>query len=117
MAITCTPSVALAYSGDRSQTYLFAGARNDRSPDEERVIGLLAGDNVITVPTSGVLAQGIVMVPPPTNTAILKLKGNAGDVGVQLNPQNMAVISLDSGVQQVIVNASAPVAGVRFRVY
>lgn len=117
MAIACTATVTLAYSGDRSQTYTFPGVSNPVSPDAEQLVGLIAGDNTIPIPTSGVVAQGATIIPPPTNTAVIILKGNAGDTGVMLNRRTPTMLGLDSGVLSVILNASAPVAGVRVRVY
>ena len=117
MAISCVSTITLAYAGGRNQNYAFPSVSNPTSPDAELVVGLSSGDNTIDIPSSGVLAQGIVVIPPPTNTAALTLKGNAGDVGVPLNRQNPTQLSLDSGVGSVIINADAAVAGVRVRVY
>lgn len=120
MAISCTSTISLAYAGDRNQNYQFASLPNPTSPDAEQVLGLSAGDNTITVPsggTTGVVAQGAVIIPPTTNAAALTLKGNAGDTGVALNRKSPSLIGLDSGVLSFILNAGAPVVGVRVRIY
>lgn len=117
MAISCVSTINLAYAGDRNQTYAFATASNPISPDEENYVNLASGDNTITVPTVGVTAFGAVIIPPSTNTAVLTLKGNAGDTGVALNRKNPSQIGLDSGVSSFILNASAAVVGVRVRIF
>ena len=66
-----------------------------------------SGDNVISVPAGTKL---LFVVPPTTNAATLKVKGNVGDTGVTIRAAEPNPIPWSAG--SVLINASGTVTGV-----
>ncbi len=64
---------------------------------------LASGDNTILVPTG---AMGLVLAPPSSSAAVLKLKGGAGETGFALRTGQPAAIPLPTGTASVLLNAS-----------
>lgn len=83
---------------------------NTSSVADLTVTDLASGDNTVTVPGSVV---GVVIVPPTSNTAALKLKGAAGDTGVQISKTRPTVVAWQTGTS-FILNAGAAVTGCQF---
>lgn len=75
---------------------------------DTRLVNLAQGDNTITIATNTVL---LIIDPPTTNTAALKMKLSGGETGVTLLPTRTNPHGYGGGT--VIVNASQPVTGVR----
>jgi hypothetical protein len=65
-----------------------------------------SGDNTLTVPTG---AMGVVLAPPASSAAVLRLKNDAGETGFALRTGQPALIALPTGTAEVLVNASAEV--------
>lgn len=65
---------------------------------------LSSGDNTLSVPSGTKL---IVLTPPTTNAATLKLKGAGGDTGVTIRPAESNPFPWSAGT--VIINASTSV--------
>lgn len=61
------------------------------------------GVNTITVPTG---AMGIVIAPPASSSAVLKLLGGAGETGFALRTGQPAHIPLPTGTASVLINSS-----------
>src|SRR5262249_55878316 len=70
-------------------------------------VTLNAGDNTLTLPA---LTKLVLLIPPTTNAATLKLKGAGGDTGFTLQPNLANAFTYFGG--NVLVNASAQVTGV-----
>src|SRR5262245_6382769 len=70
-------------------------------------VTLAAGDNTLSFPAGTTL---IVLVPPTTNTAVLKSKGVGGDTGWVLQSTQPTVFTFTAG-GSAIINASAQVTG------
>ena len=69
-------------------------------------VSLSAGDNVLSLATGTKL---IIVVPPTTNAATLKLKGVIGDTGFTIRSSEPNPIPWTTG--SVLINASALVTG------
>ena len=114
MPATAKRKITLTYFGDVVGTEEINAADNlDVSPAQVQLITLALGDNVIAAPAGGSTPKACVIVKPGANTVVLKLKGNAADVGVQLHKTDPDAISVDAGVASFILNAAAQVVGVR----
>lgn len=104
----------ITFTGDTTATQTNAAANNANSPGQNELRNLAAGANTITVPTGGATAVSCTIVPPAGNTAALTLKGIPGDTGVSLHLTDPCTLSLGASVATFVVNASAPVIGIRF---
>lgn len=95
---------------DGGSLSLSAPQVNISSPVLSRIdpLDLSSGDNTISVP-SGVTA--IWFTPPSANAVVLKLKGNAGDTGVNLHLTRPQLLHVDGSGQDIIINAASSVAG------
>lgn len=114
MPATAKRKITLTYLGDVVGIEEISAADNiDVSPAQVQIVTLAIGDNVITAPTGGSTPKACVIVKPLLNTVVLKLKGSAGDTGVQLHKTDPDAISVDAGVASIILNAAAQVVGVR----
>jgi hypothetical protein len=89
-----------------------AADSTDVSPAQVQLVTLAAGDNTITAPTGGSTPKACTIVKPSSNEAVLKLKGHADDVGIQLHKTDPDSVSID-GVSSFILNAASEVVGVR----
>lgn len=76
--------------------------------DQSLSISLASGDNTFTPPTG---VNAVMIIPPPANVTVIKLKGAAGDTGIVLNPSKPSFIGL-GGAANIIINAAAIIAGV-----
>lgn len=75
------------------------------------VMNLVAGDTEISLP--GVYLA--IIVPPPDNTAVLKLKGAAGDTGIKIHSSHWCALTLNGSptpTNSIIINASTLVTSV-----
>lgn len=118
MAATGKRKITLTYFGDvggasPGQAQEISATDNNASPAQTQLVTLAAGDNVLTAPTGGGTPVACTIVKPAGNVTVIKLKGNAADVGVQLHKIDPDTISLDAGVGSIILNAAAQVIGVR----
>lgn len=102
--ITLTGTVTGPSSGDKSikASWSLAAAVFDAN-----TVSLASGDNSITVPTG---TSFILFVPPTSNTEVIKVKGNAGDTGVQISKVLPTVLTWDA-TGSLILNAGGSVAG------
>lgn len=77
------------------------------------VTTLGSGDNTISIPAG---ATAVVIKPPDSNAVVLKMKGNAADVGIQISKTNpTGPISFDTTLPTLIINcASAMSAATEF---
>ena len=80
---------------------------NTSAPGTTSMPALSGGDNTITIPTG---TEWVMIVPASTNTAVLTLKGDAADVGLELSKTRPALISVNTGTTSLILNASAGVS-------
>lgn len=118
MATTAKREIRLTYSGDVGGSspgvvHRLAAADNSASPAEIDLVTLSAGDNTITVPTSGSTPKSCTIVKPSDNELAIKLKGHAADVGVRLHDTDPDTVSLHSSQATIILNAAAEIVGVR----
>lgn len=64
---------------------------------------LLAGDNVVIVPSGAIIA---CIIPPVNNAAIVKLKATGTDSGLLLSLTQPSVITLAANVATFIINVN-----------
>lgn len=114
MAASSTRTITVVYAGAVVGTQPIAAASNAASPAQVDLVNLSAGANTITVPTGGATAVGVTIVPPAGNTSLITLKGIAGDTGVPLHKTDPTSIALDATCATFVLNAAAPITGVRF---
>lgn len=103
-------TVTLQFSGDLQGTDSYYAANNMNAPGPDAPIELIAGDNVITVPSAGTVPTACTITKPFGNLTALRLKGSAGDVGVPLHVTDPDSFSLDPSCTSFVLNASANVA-------
>lgn len=118
MAATAKRKITLTYYGDvggaaPGSAQEISAADNAASPAQIQPLTLAIGDNVITAPSGGSTPKACTIVKPTGNAVVIKLKGNAADVGVQLHKTDPDTISLDTGVASFILNAATQIVGVR----
>lgn len=78
---------------------------NDTSNASIISIVLASGDNTIGIPPWTV---GVIIVPPTNNTEALILKGDTGDTGVDISPNQPSVIPFPtSGLSPHLVISAA----------
>lgn len=67
-------------------------------------VGLASGANTITVPTGCTL---VLLVPPPTNTETITLKGVTGDTGRQISKTRPTVLAWETGTDFFLLTSGA----------
>lgn len=70
-------------------------------------VNLATGSNSISIPSG---SEGIIFVPPSTNTAALTLKGVTGDTGILLHATNPSIIAVSSSTTVCVVSAATIVS-------
>lgn len=80
--------------------------------DQTQVIALASGANTITVPTGATVCiifgpNSTNPTPNPLSTAVLTLKGVAGDTGVVLSAKYPTQLAWDSAPSSFVINASS----------
>lgn len=113
MAVSAQRKITLTFSGDVVGTQQIFAAANAASPAHVQLLTLAQGDNEIEPPAGGASFKAVTIVKPSTNEIAIKIKGDAGDVGVRLHDTDPDTISLDSGVAAIILHAADEVVGVR----
>lgn len=117
MATTAKREIRLTYSGDVGGTlgvlHRLAAADSAASPGKIDLVTLAAGDNTISVPTSGTTPKACTIVKPSGNVNAIKIKGAGGDTGVRLHDTDPDTVSLDGSQTSFILNAAAQTVGVR----
>ncbi len=119
MAATSRRKITITYFGDVGgaspghDQEISAAQNTDVSPAQVELRTLAIGDNVINVPAGGSTPKAVTIVKPSPSAIVLKLKGNAADVGITLHPTDPDTISLAAGAASIILNASAELIGVR----
>lgn len=76
--------------------------------DASTQLELQSGDNTITIPTA---AEFVIIVFDPTSATTKKLKGNAGDTGIRVDPAGSVLLPLDATHPTLIINSSATDTG------
>lgn len=73
-------------------------------------VDLALGANTITVPSA---ADGVVIVPPASNTSTIILKGVTGDTGVGISPSAPTLLMFSATPPaSFVLTAGAAIAGV-----
>lgn len=80
--------------------------------DQTTVQSLAVGANTVTVPTGATLCvisgpNAAIPSPNPSSTAVLTLKGAAGDTGVVVSAKYPTVLTWDAAPASFVLNASA----------
>lgn len=116
MAATARRKITLTYFGDVGGSAGFAqeisASDNNPTPAQIQIVTLAIGDNTITAPSAGATPRACTIVKPTANAVAIKLKGSAGDVGIQLHKTDPDTISID-GVASFVLNAGAELVGIR----
>lgn len=105
MAGTGTITITGSLLGGNTGTKTFPSASivNTSAIENTGTQALGIGDTTITLP-AGTLGLYIL---PIGNTTVLKLKGAAGDTGIQISKTNPTVLAFDSTLPALIINAVA----------
>ena len=81
---------------------------------EQAFIFTGAGDNTITVPTSGAAPQAVWILPPAGNTQAITFKGLGADTGSKLHKTIPSMITLDPSVTSFVLNVAGTVTNIKF---
>lgn len=115
MSITSSRTVQIQFSGDITSQIIQSAADNATAFGETDTDTLAIGNNTVPAPiVSGLLITGLTIIPPSGNTAIMTLKGVAGDTGIPLHITDPTSIALDPTFVSLIISVTAQVVGVRF---
>lgn len=110
MAVTATRNISIGFSGDIAATNSFNAASNGASPGSVTLHTLSAGDNTITVPTTGtVTVKGATIIPPAGNTQAITLKGVGGDTGIPLSKTDPTSIAFETAPVNFVLNAGGTI--------
>jgi hypothetical protein len=90
--LTVAASIALNQGAGAAGTETIV-ATNPNSPAYVEEKRLVAGDNVITIPTK---SSGVVIIPEAPNTVGPTLKGAGGDTGIPLHPNGPTALAFRS---------------------
>lgn len=110
MATTSKRSVVVNFVGDFDADNSFGATDNAASPAQTDFVTLAAGDNTYTPPAA---ATALSIVMPAGNQNLVILKGDPGDVGIELHKTDPTSIAINDPTNDVILNAAAEIAGVR----
>lgn len=114
MAITSSRTVQIQYSGDITLGVIQSALDNPASAGEPLIQSLTTGANTITAPVvSGLVITGLMITPPAGNTTLITLKGVTGDTGVPIHYTDPTSLALDTTFSSLVLNAAAPIVGVR----
>lgn len=116
MSVTSDRSVTTLFSGQISAGFETDATQNLASPGQMDVVSLTTGTNTITVPSSGttITTVAVTIIPPPSNTEVITLKGAGGDTGVKLHVTDPSSIGLDTTQTTIVLTVAAQIDGVRF---
>lgn len=107
MTSTARRKTTIVFAGDVGGTQEYDAAYNETSPAATAPHNLVAGNNVIAIPTG---ATCVTIVKPSDNTVALALKGYSGEsVGTgsfPLHPTDPDSISLDSASTTIVLSAA-----------
>lgn len=109
MSVTSVRVVSIVFTGDVTYNQGFVASPNVSGSGQNQLVNLSSGNNTITVPSGAV---AVTIIPPITNTIVLKIKGANGDTGIIISPTDPCSISL-SGVSSFVINAGGSVTGLR----
>lgn len=110
MAVTSNRQVRVLLTGDIEYDQSFNATASTTSPGQLEVMTLAEGDNVISIPEGSV---GVTIIPPSDNDEPITLKGDAGDIGIELHPTDPTILGLTTTTGFVLAVA-ADVSNVRF---
>lgn len=113
MAVTSQVYLGFVASGGVVVNEQVATTSNTNGAGKMDLLTLALGDNVITVPSSGTVPKGVVIVPPAANNTTLVLKGVGGDTGVKIHVTEPTYLSLDPTQASFIINTAGTVTGIR----
>ena len=111
--VTSQRTVTVQFTGGVQAANTFSAANNAASPGQIEIKTLAAGPNTITPPTGGSTPKSVTIIPPEANVNLIKLKGIAGDTGVDLHKTDPTTIALDSPTNTFVLDAALQVVGVR----
>lgn len=95
MAKTVTTVTTVSLAGDNfGGAPLFSESVQNLSGNAPGSAALTTGFNSIAVPAT---ALGVTIVPPPSSTVALTLKGITGDTGVPIDPANSTRLKWTAG--------------------
>lgn len=96
------------FTGDLTQEIPYDSGDMPDSPASQEVVGLVTGNNTITLPdVEGFTLHGLAIVPPSLNEVELTFKGVSGDTGILLSATRVSVIQFGETLPASIV-LSAP---------
>ena len=114
MAVTAERKVTIAFSGDLESQNSFYATANTASPAQIQLVELASGTNTITPPSvSGIVNTAVTFIPPSGNTALVTLKGVAGDTGIPLHLTDPTTVAIDTTFTTLVLSAASTVSGFR----
>ena len=113
MATASVRKVSITFTGDVSDVETIKALQNPSSPGQSEYIDLSSGHNTIAAPVGGTTPTGVTIVPPPTNTVALTLKGAGSDSGIPIHPTDPTSLGIAVGVSAIVIDAASTVVGVR----
>jgi hypothetical protein len=109
-------------SGDITFTQIANMTPSVNSIAEVQVRQIDPGDNELRISPTGIpplaaagyTLKGLLIVPEPTNTVKLTVKGSLTDIGIILNPTDPSFLAIDFTPELYINNPSAGAVYVKF---
>lgn len=114
MSTTSNRNIQVEFSGDVAFSLIQSALENAFSSAQVNIVTLALGPNTVIAPVvSGIVVTSLTIIPPAGNTALITLKGVAGDIGVKLHSTDPTSIALDSTFVSLVLNAASGIIGVR----
>ena len=114
MSITSSRTVQVQFSGDITTEIIQSALDNSASFGITELVALAMGANTVAAPVvSGLVITGLLIRPPSGNTALITLKGVAGDTGFPLHLTDPVSLALDTTFVSLVLNAATAIAGVQ----
>lgn len=112
MSTTSSRTVQIGFSGVVASQIIQSALENIVSPAETFTLTLPIGNTTIAIPViAGIVVTGLTIIPPPGNTALMKLKGVNGDTGFPIHKTDPTSIGIDPTFVSLVINCAAEVVG------
>ena len=108
MSVTSVVTIGVSFTGDKQYQQDFPTAPSSVATGNDFLQDMSTGNNTIPVPVNAV---GVLIIPPPANTVVLKLNGTSG---ILISLTDPMYLSLDKSGTDIVVNAASAVTGMRF---
>lgn len=97
-------NIQVQFSGVLDTSIIQAALENPISVGKQYIIDLVDGDNTISVPVlTGLICTAVTIIPPSGNTIAMILKGDTGDVGINMNLVDPTSLAIADDVTEIII--------------